>query len=137
MTFTLYINQRTNDYQSDFLMTSKHLYSWKVHVLVITLLGLLCNCLLQARVLLRWWDTKCSATASLMTASTLHVVQSKREAFHIHTSEATDNLLDCLGLYCCEERGPKQFKVNLLPGVFYVDIYGIRMQSAELITRIL
>jgi len=118
-------------------MTSKLLYSWKVHVLVITLLGFLCIWLLQARVLLRWWDTKCSATASLMTASAMQVVQSSREAFHIHNSEATHNLLDHLGIYCCEERGPTQFKVHLLPGIFYVDIYGIRIQSAEVIPSIL
>ena len=48
--------QRTNDYQSDFLITAKPLNSWEVHVLVIKLLVLLFNCLLQASVLLVWWD---------------------------------------------------------------------------------
>jgi len=48
------------------------------------------------------------------------------EAFHIHISEATRNLLDRVGVYYCEERGLTQFKIQLLPGVFYVAIYGIR-----------
>ena len=47
-------------------------------------------------------------------------------AFHIHISEATCNLLDRLGVYCCEEMGLTLFKVMLLTGVFYVAIYGIR-----------
>jgi len=35
-------------------------------------------------------------------------------------------LLDCLGVYYCEEMGLTQIKVLLLTGVFYVAIYGIR-----------
>ena len=61
-----------------------------------------------------------------MTESTLQVVQSSGEAFHIHISEATHNLLDRLGVYFCEESGLTQIKVQLLPALFYVVIYGIR-----------
>ena len=81
----------------DFLVTAKKLNTWKVHVLIITLWVPLCNCLLQARLLLRWWDWNCSATAS--------GTDSSGEAFHIHMSEATHNLLVRLGIYCCEKRG--------------------------------
>ena len=53
-------------------------------------------------------------------------IESSVEAYHIHISEATHNQLDRLVVYCCEERGLTQFKVQLLPGVFYVVIYAIR-----------
>ena len=66
-------------------MIAKPLNTCKVHVLVIILLVLLCNCLLQASVLLRWLDCKCSATASLVTESTLQVVQSYRVRYIIST----------------------------------------------------
>jgi len=53
-------------------------------------------------------------------------MESSGEAVRIHIPEATRNLLDRLGVYYCEERGLTQFKVQLLPGVFYIAIYGIR-----------
>ena len=43
----------------------------------------------------------------------------------MHMSEATHNLLERLGVYCCEKRGLTQIKVQLLPGVIYIAIYGI------------
>jgi len=58
--------------------------------------------------------------------------ESSGEAFRIHISEATRNLLDRLGVYYCEERGLTQFKVQLLPGVFYVAIYGIRWPGCSI-----
>jgi hypothetical protein len=45
-------------------------------------------------------------------------MESAGEAFRIHISEATRNLLDRLGGYYCEERGLTQIKVQLLPGVY-------------------
>ena len=94
----MYNNQRTNDYQSDFLITVKPLISWKVHVLVITLLVLLYNCLLQASVLLVQGYRKCSVTASLVTVNPASLMESSGEAFLIHISEATRNMLHQLGL---------------------------------------
>jgi len=34
-------------------------------------------------------------------------------------------MLDCLGVYCCEEMGLTHIKVMLLTGVFYVATYVI------------
>ena len=48
------------------------------------------------------------------------------EAFHIHISGTTCNLLYCLGVFNREEIGLTQIKILLLTGVFYVAIYGIR-----------
>ena len=56
-------------------------------------------------MLVAWWDRKSSATASFVTNSTLQVVQSSVEAFHIHILEATCNLMDCLSVFYCEELG--------------------------------
>ena len=123
----MYYNQRTNDYQSDFLITAKPLFSWKFHVLIFTLLVLLFNCLLQAIVLLALWDWKWSATANLETElNPASRTESSVEAIHIYLSEATFNLQDRLGVYCCEEMTLTQTKVLLLTGVFYVAIYGLR-----------
>jgi len=63
------------------------------------------------------------------TVNTASRMESSGEAFRIHISEATHNLLDHLGGYYCEERGLTQIKVQLLPGVysiFYLANYGIR-----------
>jgi len=60
------------------------------------------------------------------TVNTASRMESSGEAFRIHISEATRNLLDRLGGYYCEERGLTQIKVELLPGVFYVANYGMR-----------
>jgi len=51
------------------------------------------------------------------TVNTASRMESSGEAFRIHISEATRNLLDRLGGYYCEERGLTQIKVQLLPGV--------------------
>jgi len=61
-----------------------------------------------------------------MTVNTASLTESSGEAFHIHIAVATCNLLDRLGLYYCEERGLTQIKVQLLTGVFYIAIYGIK-----------
>jgi len=53
-------------------------------------------------------------------------MESSVEAFHIHISEATCNLLVRLVVYYCSEMGLTQIKVMLLTGVFYVAIYAIR-----------
>ena len=53
-------------------------------------------------------------------------MESSSEAFVIHITEATRNLLVCLGVLYCEERGLTQIKVHLLPGVFFVAMYGIK-----------
>jgi len=65
----------------------------------------------------------CSFSDWVNTASR---TESSGEAFDIHISEATHNLLDRLGIYCCNGRGLTQIKEQLLPGVFLVAIYGIR-----------
>lgn len=52
------------------------------------------------------------------TVNTASRMESSGEAFRIHISEATRNLLDRLGGYYCEERGLTQIKVQLLPGVY-------------------
>jgi class 3 adenylate cyclase len=52
------------------------------------------------------------------TVNTASCMESSGEAFRIHISEATRNLLDRLGGYYCEERGLTQIKVQLLPGVY-------------------
>jgi len=117
----------TNDCQSDFLFTAKSLNSWKFHVLVVTLLFLLCNCLLQAIVFLAWWDWKWSATACSVTKSTPQVIRSHQLGHFISTyQKQLVHLLDRVDLYYCEEMGLTQIKVLLLTGVFYVAIYGIR-----------
>jgi hypothetical protein len=52
------------------------------------------------------------------TVNTASRMESSGEAFRIHISEATRNLLDRLGGYYCEERGLTQIKVQLLPVVY-------------------
>jgi class 3 adenylate cyclase len=52
------------------------------------------------------------------TVNTASRMESAGEAFRIHISAATRNLLDRLGGYYCEERGLTQIKVQLLPSVY-------------------
>ena len=59
-------------------------------------------------------------------------MESSSEAFVIPITEATRNLLDCLGLRYCEERGLTQIKVQLLPGVLFVAMYGIKWPSCSI-----
>jgi guanylate cyclase len=46
------------------------------------------------------------------TVNTASRMESSGEAFRIHISEATHNLLDRLGGYYCEERGLTPIKVH-------------------------